>query len=522
MAILPFSIVLLGAGVTWLFRRRADRVTWGIATAFAFLTWLSALGLSAAVPTSVGVSVWAPARLFGARISFSLDRSGWQLTYSLATLLMAVLLTSVGRPGAGSGLARAGMLAYASIGVLGFLAGNLLTVATIWALLDTVTFVFLLSRVEDAPTAQQLVVRLGVDLMGVILAVASAIVGMFPGPGGSADGSGLSPFAVGLMVLAVLLRLGLLPLHFALPALPQVRRGQGTLLRLVPAAVALSVFARQLSPGIPVEVVPWLRIGGLLGLIVGGVRWLGEEDPLKARPFLVMGIAAMGALAASVSPADAGVIFLATGSLLLLVGSVVSLNEIHAPTHRIWPAAMAVVLAGAPWTLGSALVSRLFPQAWSLGAGISSAVGCLVTAMLAVGLFRQATGKTEAWQAGESLVKLVYGLGLALPIFVAIGLGLGSSLIGGLQAFGVWGAVIVAGVFLWTWVRRGAGKQIARLRRITGWLDPEPVYAGLWRAYDTGIEFVRGIESALEGEGAILWLMVMLVVAAAATSQGVR
>lgn len=111
MAILPFGILLLGAGVTWLFRRRPDRGTWGIATAFAFLTWLSTLALSAGVPASVGVSVWAPAKLFGARITLSLDRSGWQLTYTLATLLLAVLLTSVGRPGAGSGLAHAGMLA---------------------------------------------------------------------------------------------------------------------------------------------------------------------------------------------------------------------------------------------------------------------------------------------------------------------------------------------------------------------------------------------------------------------------
>lgn len=521
MAIVPFGVLLLGAGVTWFFRRRPDRGTWGIATAFALLTWLSTLALSAGVPASVGVSVWAPAKLFGARITLSLDRSGWQLTYALATLLLAVLLTSVGRPAAGSGLGRAGMLAYASIGVLGFLAGNLLTVATVWALLDTVTFVFLLSRVEDAPTAQRLVVRLGVDMIGVILVVASAIVGMFP-RAGPAQVSGLSPFAVGLMVLAVLLRLGLLPLHFALPALPQVRRGQGTLLRLVPAAVALSVFARQLSDGIPVEVVPWLRIGGLLGLIVGGVRWLGEEDSLKARPFLVMGIAAMGALAASVSPADAGPIFLASGSLLLLVGAVASLNEIHAPTHRIWPAAMALVLAGAPWTLGSALTSHLFPEAWSVGVGISAVVGCLVTAMLAVGLLRQATGRSEAWQGGESLVKLVYGLGLALPIFVAIGLGLGSSGGSGLHAFIVWGAVILVGVILWTWVRRGAGDQIARLRRVTGWLDPEPVYAGLGRGYGVGIEFVRGVGSALEGEGAILWLMVILIVAAAATSTGVR
>jgi hypothetical protein len=522
MATLPFGALLLGAGVTWFFRRRADRVTWGIATAFALLTWLASLGLSAAVPASLGVSVWAPADLFGARIILTLDRSGWQLTYALATLLLAVLLTSVGRPGGGSGLARAGMLAYAAIGVLGLLAGNLLTVATIWALLDTVTFVFLLSRVEDAPTARQLAVRLGVDLTGVILVVASAIVGMFPARGAPADTAGLSPFSVGLMVLAVLLRLGLLPLHFALPNLPQVRRGQGTLLRLVPAAVALSVFARQLSGGIPVEVVPWLRIGGLLGLIVGGVRWLGEEDPVKARPFLVMGIASMGALAASVSPESAGDIFLATGSLLLLVGSVVSLNEIHAPTHRIWPAAMAFVLAGAPWTLGSTLAGRLFPQTWSLGAGVSAFVGCLVTAMLAVGLLRQATVKTEPWQAGESLVKLVYGLGLALPVFVAIGLGLESAPEGRLQAFAVWGAVIFAGLILWAWVRGGAGTQIARLRRDTGWLDPEPIYFILWRAYDVGIGIVRGIGSALEGEGAVLWLLVVLVVAAAATSSGIH
>src|SRR5206468_7373411 len=79
----------------------------------------------------------------------------------------------------------------------------------------------------------------------------------------------LTPQSTVLLTLAAVFRLGLFPLHLALPSDLNIRQGLGTLLRLIPAAVALETLSRIAVYGFPEAVRPWLVLFALAAAVVG-------------------------------------------------------------------------------------------------------------------------------------------------------------------------------------------------------------------------------------------------------------
>jgi hypothetical protein len=106
---------------------------------------------------------------------------------------------------------------------------------------------------------------------------------------------------------------------------------------------------------------------------------------------------------------------------------------------------------------------------------------------------------------------MVYGLGLALPVLVAIGLGVwtpGSAGLPGAAAFGVaagLGALVILAL------RRAPARRLERWRRFLPLLDTGPFYRLLWRVFLVLMRGVRAVGEVLEGEGALLWTYVIVI-----------
>jgi hypothetical protein len=60
--------------------------------------------------------------------------------------------------------------------------------------------------------------------------------------------------------------------------------------------------------------------------------------------------------------------------------------------------------------------------------------------------------------------------------------------------------------------RRLAGRRVDRWRRWLGYLDLTPVYAAIWRVIREGLRLVRTAGDLFEGEGAMLWTYVVLLI----------
>jgi hypothetical protein len=404
------------------------------------------------------------------------------------------------------------MFIYTAMAMVAAMAGNLLTVIIAWAVLDSLTFVLLISIWPRQIEISSLMVRLGVDAASLFLALGAMLVNGIAGGEPTLDAPLASPGAVILLALACLFRLGLLPLHFSLPSLPRIREGVGTLIRLVPPATAMVVLARLYEVGLPASALVWLRIGGIAGVLIGGARWAMAEDSIEARPYLVLVVSGLGVLAGA-QPQGSGIPLIGASVTLLLAGVVLSLAKIYSQTHRIWVSLAVVMLAGAPATPAGAVGSALLTLPPETSQILFVPFGLIGFLAAGLGAVRSVTQPTSAWQSSESLARFMYTLGLVLPSAASVGAGLiiGNSL--GLSALIIFALVLISGASIYYFTVRGSRRRWIEWLDVARRIDPEQVYRYVGTIYRWLTDLFRRIAGIFEGEGGFLWMFVILMLA---------
>lgn len=511
MLFIPIIALLLAAVATWLVRNRPSRTQWVVSTSFGVIIWFISLLLLAAVPDAASFSIWQPASLFQTPFELSLDRTSWGIAYCISTVLLSMILTAATRPDNASTGVRVFWFIYAALAMLAVFAINLLTVVLAFALIDLSSFIFYVYFTENVDDIHRAIIRAGIDLGGVLLIVAAAWVNSIDGNGVGLNAVSFSAPAALLFLMGILLRLGLIPLHFAVPSFSPLRRGAGTLLRLYPPALALLLLSRFLGNGAPATIRVWLVVAGAIGILLGGVRWLLEEDRVLARPFLVMGLAGIGILASSGASVNGDVLF-ATSALLLLVGALLSLIKIHTPSHRVWPVFAAALLVGMPWSPGGLISSVMGQSALNEGMWIQVFIGIIGLSSLALGAIHIFFSEEEPWPTGESLIRVMYSMGLALPILVSIGLGLWID-----ETFSIYGglvtvAAVAVGAGAFFALRNIGGVVNERWRSVFLRFNPHRIYSVFWIILRRSISIARSIGELFEGEAAMLWMFAFIAV----------
>ncbi len=509
MAGLPIIGMAVAALLVGLLRRRSARTQWILSMAMAAGLWLAILLLSFPLPMKLEISVWQPQELFPSSVALVLDSTAWPFVYAAGTLLMSMVFTAAARTAEAPAGVRAFWFLYTAFAMLAMTAGNMMTLALAWASLDLLTLLFLLSMADQEKERAQVLSRALADAAGVLLLLAAAIV-----PEGVRDPSiteAMSqPLAAALLILSVFIRLGLVPLHLKIAPVEKLRKGLGTLIRLYPPAIALVLLARILEIGLPSPVVPWVRGVGILAALLGSVRWLLQRDAIEARPYWILALAGLSLLWAR-SSGEAGRYVVAVGLLVLLVGGALSLFESVSPAHRALPILMGILTAGPPMTPAAILMGGLGESLLKGTSMLLPVVALISMAMIALGCLHLLFQPTASWPTAEPLARVTCNLGMVLPLMTLIGVGIwmktGISPWGGV-AFGV--ELIAAGL-IFAGLRRLRPDMVERAR---GWID----------VLDTGIllqafvsavrgtsRLVRPIAQLFEGESAMLWLFVIVL-----------
>jgi len=511
MVFIPIIALLLAAGATWLVRNRPSRTQWAVSTLLVLIIWFLSLLMLAAIPNAVSFSIWQPANLFQTPLEFSLDRMSWGLVYCISTVLLSMLLTAATRSDSASTGIRVFWFVFAALAMLVAFALNLFTVALTFALLDLCSFVYFIYRAENVGDFRRTIVRIGVDLVSVLLIVAAAWMNSIDGTGSGLDAASFSTPAAILFLFGILVRLGVIPLDLALPSLSSLRRRSDSILRLLPPTLALLLLARFLENGAPPTIRLWLALAGAIGILLGGVRWLFEEDQVLSSPFFVMGLAGVGILASSNASANGDVLF-ATSILLLLVGALLSLINVHTPSHRIWPIFAAALLIGMPASPGGLIASEMGQAALKEGAWIQALMGIIGLSSLSLGAIHFFFTEEEPWPNSEGLVRVMYSMGLALPALVSIGLGFWiegtSSIEGGVVT--VAAVAVSAGIFFT--LRNLQGRKFERWRSFFLRINPQWIFSLIWNILRNFLKMARSIGELFEGEAAMLWMFAFVAV----------
>jgi hypothetical protein len=497
---------------------------WLVAALGALFAWPFVLFSRSSLPQTVPLVSWRPEEFFSSSPVLLVDHISWPFALALVTLVLSVILTDVARAAEADWSAWAGSLSLASLGMVAVQAGNPLTLVLAWAAIDLVELFILLGHLRSSVSRERLVVVFSARVGGIILLLWASMITQSSGL--ELTFASIPAQASVYLLLAAGLRLGVLPLH--LPFLQEVplRRGLGTILRLIPVAASLVLLARTATVGVPAILAPYLLALAGLSAIFAGFSWVIARDELDGRPFWILGLASLALASAIRGQSDAslawGIALLLSGSLLFLLSArhrylniILLLGLLDISALPLTPTGRGALLYSPPFTM--LLIVFLIAQSLFL-----------------LGYVRHALRSGESLVGVERWVWVIYPLGLILlPLasgFIAWGDGLDpiGQTVSSLDLIRIWPGIAAIGLALM--VGYLARQRLPKSRISFGNLQKIGLilrsvfsfnwfYKILWRAYRSTGRLIAFINSVLEGEGGVLWTLLLLVLLLAFVAQ---
>lgn len=503
LTLLPF-LFLLAAGVLsallGIFRPRFA-YHWLIAFFGAFSAWISLWVLRWQLPLAHSLLETSPEYLQLPSLGVTFDAVSWPLALAVATVGLAVLLTDVSRAADSGWVVWAGDLGLIALGITAVTADTPATLLFAWTFVDVVELLLLLRQVRREDIRRNVLVFFTTNLLGTAAAIAAVIA--TGSSGATLEFDSITPLAQIYLLIAVGLRMGVFPLQTAFLHDIRFQRGQGTLLRLIPPAVSLSLMVDAAGA----QTLPSWRglmlFFSVLSAVYGAVVWARARDELQGRIYWIIATAGLAFSAAIQSHQQAA---LAWGLVMLYAGAYLFLASVR--TRRMLPLSILALLTitSLPFTPSAAGLGLYQPFHLFL------VVLPLAQVLLLVGYGRYILMETDALTGVEPWVRVAYVIGLGLLPITQIA---SAFLAPALPAAGapLWPLILVVAI---------AGLGVLAYRQKVSipeqvFLQLDAVFSLRWAYKVIGWGFaaierlVSGITFILEGEGGVLWTLVFLV-----------
>jgi hypothetical protein len=511
---------------------RSFRITGATALTTAFLGTVVTLLLGLRLPDVVMLSRWQTESYFQDSLRLMADGRSWLLACALLLGLLSACLADLSGRTEQSVRRRVGSLLVIACAMVAIFADNLMTLAMAWVALDLVVYCSLAFGRDENRGAVEFTVR----LLGIGFVLAAAVVGGEAGVPTVLSGSKLPAQSVLFLLLAVLFRLGLYPIHAGTRRVGDSSQVEiETLTRLASLAVGVDLLAALASQPQLLAVRGWLTLPALVAGLVGGWRWYYSSAPREQLTYMIMAQGGVILLTFFWGGqwALAGVI--AQGLSVLLSAPVLLLYRGNLTSGRSGtfnPLLAALILGSFPVTVG-------FLGALTLYSGLIQAgiwvlvlpVVIVIEALLIAGGFRIALLPGQGPPMQAPFANLGYQLGLTIPVVAGILVGLAPDKLGALSGvagisgwsgmltpggFTSFGSVVLAagiGTGLWTFhehlqVRMAS---IPRLALIST-LELRWLHAAVWALYRGLARVMRAAALVLEGQGGVLLALVLVIV----------
>ena len=510
-------------------------------------------------PRSIPLLQWQPGFLFIISPSLLIDQSSWYFALALTSLALTVIITSISQlgqrpppnlssgqpspaaeelasgdsassdqsapataiPNAQDWVLWAQFLAVNGLGLVAVTAGNLLTLMLAWTALDLIELPILLGQMMQSRTRERIVLAFSAKMAGVCLVLGAGIILWSSGTSLLFDS--ITQPAGTLLLLAAGLRLGVIPIHLPFTRGLPINRNLATMLRLVPAAASYILLVRLSAVGVFEPLTPYLLGLTIFTGIYAGINWLRARDEIVGRPFWLLTTASLVVAAAILHQPAA---CLAWGIASLLSGGFVfSMSLRH---KSLVPLAILGIinLSALPFTPTWQATTLYAPSSISgqnpTIFAIFSFLLLLIQAFLMSGFIRHVLrGISLANNAispqAERWVWFLYPVGLAFLVLTHLLIGL--FMLPKLPGVPVVGWFVGAVVVIFVGAIHFLGRQSRYLFQPR--IDPnfrsiwdrifafEWLYRILWMLYRSLSRVFGLISSVLEGEGGLLWALVL-------------
>ena len=495
--------------------------SWVIAMTAAGLAWLASFALRLYLPSDVALLEWFPGTAFQDSLGLRLDYINWPYMVAVLTICLASLLTHTTRTGSGvNTFSWTQILITTALNLIAILAANPLTMAIAWMLTDLVELFSTLRLAQETETGSKVVNLFSIRLLStLVLMVATAFAWRNEPFSGFEI---MQPRGSLFFLIAAGLRLGVLPLNLPLLDSPELRRGVGTLARLIPAASALVLIAH-----LPAELLVFnqnmvgvIQIITLIAALYSSAMWFTRKDVYEAKPYWMVALSSFAIQSALNGQAEASRVW---GLALLLSGSLLFLFDPPIRRIRYLPALGLLGIVGLPYTLAASGWDGILPQSFNY----VSVIMILTHALLVLGYIRYILGADSTVTGLEKHARITFPLGLVTLIQTILILGIvgwpGVLVTGNLWASLISLAVVIIGVLIgWRLNFRmdseSLGQKIPFYRLFKTVLDFFRKVLSLSWLSDLGKKLAKSLAGLfgffsliLEGDGGIMWSLVFIV-----------
>ncbi len=504
--LIPILVLFLAALVMSLIRllRPGFSYHWLIAAAATILALPMVLLSGAALPQTIPLLPYSTDSLFPSGLVLLLDRVSFSYAVGLVVLMFAAILTDVLRAPEADWFAWAGSLILIAFGVFAILAGNLFTILLGWTAIDLMELIFLFAQIHSSEQRVRLVIAFATRVVGSGLLVAAVVT--THSPQSTLTVIALSSQAALLLILAVGLRLGILPLHLPFPKELPLRRGYGTILRMAPAAASLCLVTRTATTEEAITFAPLLLILSGLAATYTAAAWLLSANELEGRPYWILGMASFALGSALRGQPSAS---LSWGIAILLSGGLLLLNSVR--DRRLnWLSIFGLLgISTLPYSPNwEAALMYAMPFQPSLLLYLMAQV------LFILGYLRHAFRPGRSLTGIERWVWLIYPLGLASMPLAHFAWGWWSQPQRSLLLRSMWwtGALSI-GLSILVIVVLQYTSRLPRLelRFLKGLSYTHWQYRWGWVIYRLMERLMNFVTTVLEGEGGVLWALLLLV-----------
>jgi len=278
---------------------------------------------------------------------------------------------------------------------------------------------------------------------------------------------------------------------------------------LIPIASTLVLLTRVADVGAPSTWTPYLAAAALVAALYGSAAWVRSKNELDGRPYWILGMAALAFASAVYGQPIAS---MAWGIGLLFSGSILFLMS-YRVQNLLFPGLLGLVgisaLPYAPTWEGVRLYGSI---PWILLIPF-----LLAHVLIVLGYVRFALHHHKPDYQLESWAWVLYLLGLTLLPVMHFGLGWttrsNALLRSNWLSLAAWGGALAVGLALLAvrFLPRRLPLPARVMPALQGVLSLSWLYGIVWWVYRAVGKLLAAISLILEGEGGVLWALLMLI-----------
>jgi hypothetical protein len=402
---------------------------------------------------------------------------------------------------------------FTGVGLLAVISGNVFTLLLSWILLDLLELFQRIFSIKRPEPVERTIVAFSVKIF-TILMMMFAVTISWQNPNGNFQGS-VYPWVATLIVLAAGVRLGLIPYQKPLDIRHDLPQSKNLLLLLIPSTATFVLLARMNSGVFPPIAFNLLFFFFIIGTIFAAITWIASRDQLQGISYWVLAGGGMVLISTLVNEPNAT---LAWGLGIVLSGCIIFLYRRGLRLFVIFPILGWLSFSALPYT-------QTWPGILTFSSSLFFSLdnwrrliliiphSVLMTGYIKITTTSLETRDKERWK------KLILILALTL-------------------------LVVSQGIIAWTcirysnselddlsWIEKlspglislllvGALLGLSRIHvlfpriitsRATDLFSFIWLYKIIWKLYQLISRFVGFVDSLFDGEGGLIWTLLILV-----------